>query len=112
MARLCQHSEADVLMQDANECSFFMGQVCCHFFKFVAYFCTPNDRINLHSRPHLINVELLDQIQISALSPQMPLGHRLHALFLQAVHHIIERILVWQCCKSLGKRKREIKPIK
>lgn len=34
----------------------------------------------------------------------MPLSHRLHALLLQAVHHIIERILVRQCCKSLERK--------
>lgn len=73
---------------------------------FFSYFCpcTLCDQTNLQSKSNLINVELLNQIQISAFSPQMPLRHRLHALLLQDVHHIIEGILVWQRCKSLGKK--------
>lgn len=75
---------------------------------FFSYFClcTLCDQTNLQSQSNLINVELLNQIQISAFSTQMPLRHRLHALLLQAVHHIIERILVRQCCKSLEKKIR------
>lgn len=75
---------------------------------FFSYFClcTLRDQTNLQSKSNLINVELLNQIQISAFSTQMPLRHRLHALLLQAVHHIIERILVRQRCKSLGKEIR------
>lgn len=80
--------------------------------KLVTFSLHPSDRTNLQSQSNLINVELLNQVQISAFSPQMPLGHRLHALFLQTVHHIIERILVRQCCESLDKKRREIRPIK
>lgn len=54
---------------------------------------------------NLIDVELLNQVQISAFSTQVSLGHRLHALFLQTIHHIIEGILVRQCCKRLQKQK-------
>lgn len=56
----------------------------------------------------LIDVELLDQVEIGAFPTQMSLGHCFHALFFQTVHHVIERILVWQRCKRLQKkRKRE-----
>lgn len=80
----------------------------CYFLIFFSYFClcTQCDQTNLQSKSNLINVELLNQIQIGAFSTQMPLRHRLHALLLQAVHHIIERILVWQCCESLQKKMR------
>lgn len=56
--------------------------------------------------PNLIDVELLNQVQIGALPPQVSLGHCLHALFLQTVHHIIEWILVRQRCKRLYKKER------
>lgn len=54
---------------------------------------------------NLIDVELLNQVKISALSTQVSLGHCLHALFLQAIYHIIEGILVRQGCKCLQKEK-------
>lgn len=60
---------------------------------------------------NLIDVELLNQVQISAFSPQVFLGHGLHALFLQAIHHIIEGILVRQCCKSLHKDQQTAKKL-
>lgn len=54
---------------------------------------------------NLIDVELLNQVQISAFPPQMSLGHCLHALLLQTIHHIVKRVLIRQCCKRLQKEK-------
>lgn len=39
---------------------------------------------------NLIDVELLNQVQISAFAPQVSLGNCLYTLLLQTVHHIIE----------------------
>lgn len=50
---------------------------------------------------HLVYVQLLQEIQISSLTTQIPAGHRLHPLLLQNIHHIIERILIRQSRQRL-----------
>lgn len=44
----------------------------------------------------LIDVELLQQVQVGSLAAQIALGHALHALLLQNIHHVIEGVLIGQ----------------
>lgn len=55
------------------------------------------------SPTHLIDRELLLQVEVGALAAQVLLHHLLHALLLQAVGHIIEGVLVWEGCQRLGR---------
>ena len=51
---------------------------------------------------HLVDVELLHQIQVGALPAQVSAGHRIHSLLLQHVHHVVERVLIRQRSQGLG----------
>lgn len=66
-----------------------------------------SQKVGIISVADLIDVELLHQVEIGAFPTQMSLGHCFHALFFQTVHHVIERILVWQGCKRLQKKKKK-----
>lgn len=45
---------------------------------------------------YLINVQLLHQVQVGPFLVQVSLGHGRNAQLLQAVHHVVEAVLVWQ----------------
>lgn len=55
------------------------------------------------SPTHLVERELLLQVEVGALAAQVLLHHLLHALLLQAVGHVVEGVLVWESCQCLGR---------
>lgn len=59
--------------------------------------------ISCWSPAHLVECELLLQVEVGALAAQVLLHHLLHALLLQAVSHIVEGVLIWEGCQRLGR---------
>lgn len=55
---------------------------------------------------YLIDVKLLQQVQVCPFLVQVPLGHSSDAQLLQAVHHVIESVLIWQSCQCLQEKTR------
>lgn len=51
--------------------------------------------------PDLIDIELLYEVEVSALPAQVSLGHGFNALLLQTVYHVVVGVLVWEACQSL-----------
>ena len=56
-----------------------------------------------HTHTYFIERELLLQVEIGALAAQVLLHHRLHALLLQAVCHVVEGVLVREGCQRLSR---------
>lgn len=59
--------------------------------------------ISCWSPAHLVEGELLLQVEVGALAAQVLLHHLLHALLLQAVSHVVEGVLIWEGCQRLGR---------
>lgn len=67
-----------------------------------ALHCFTADRTRLS---HLVDVELLYEVQVGAFPAQMSLSQNFNPLLLQAVHHIIVGVLIREPSQSLKSEK-------